>query len=86
MYISDLKSDKQYSVIKEFIDYDNIKHNIGKMFIFISYKYFPYDSGYTINIKQDNMESKIRLEDHEKMQKDIIRNVEEYFFEIQSIM
>jgi hypothetical protein len=81
MHISNLKSDKQYSVIKEFIDYDNIKHTIGEMFVFISYKYFPYDSGYTINIKRNSIEKEIRLEDHEKTQRDIIRNAEEYFLE-----
>jgi hypothetical protein len=78
LYISSLTSGETYIVIKEFTDYDGVKHPVGEKFEFDVYDYFPHDAGYTIYVRMDGKDKAIRLGNHEKRQAHVVRALGKY--------
>lgn len=67
-----------YVVIKPFVDYDNIKHNIGETWTFNSTNFLPYEDGLTLHVIVDGAEKVYRLQWRIEAQGYIIENFEQY--------
>lgn len=63
-----------YSVIKSFIDYDGIVHEVGETWVYQGTNFLPYDDGLTLHVLVNNKEVVYRLQLREEEQAGIINN------------
>jgi hypothetical protein len=73
MTTNNLRQGKKYKVIKDFADANGNSFNIGRSFTYIKQHFMPYDEEYTLEFQ----EGSIVL--HERLQENILKEIEEYF-------
>lgn len=74
-HLSDLTAGQKIKVITGFIDFDMNSINVGRVFTFSCYDYFPYDGGYTFQFE----EVTIRLAEIFTSNEQVLNNFSEYF-------
>ena len=73
-----LISGRKCKVIKVFIDYDGITHNINETWIYAETNFLPYDDGLTLHVVKDNIPVVYRLQWRKEQQADIIENFKDF--------
>ena len=69
---------QQYTVIKSFIDYDNIVHEAGETWIYTGTNFLPYEDGLTLHVLKDDVVEVYRLQWRKEAQAEIIENFKDY--------
>jgi hypothetical protein len=73
-----LISGQDYLVIKPFVDYDGIVHDVGEIWTYQGTNFLPYDDGLTLHVLVDNKAIVYRLQWRNDAQAEIIENFKEY--------
>jgi len=73
----DLLQGQQYTVIKPFIDYDNV-HEAGETWIYTGTNFLPYEDGLTLHVLKNGVEAVYRLQWRKEAQAEIIENFKDY--------
>ena len=89
MDIYKLEPNREYQLLKDFVDFHGQSFSTGQRLIYICRHYLPYDDGHTVVFKQERefmpgsfRESRMYLQGGD--QKDIIENTGEYLRMINS--
>jgi hypothetical protein len=75
---SELRKGREYRVRKEFVDFDDLLHNIGETWTFIEKNFVPYDDGLSLFVDMKGQKKQIRLQWREDQQLEIIENFSDY--------
>ena len=62
----------KYRVVTAFVDYDNIKHEVGERWTFLRKAFLPYEDGLSLFVEQDGQEVHIRLQSRNDAQGHIV--------------
>lgn len=73
-----LSQGEQYSVQREFSDYDGIAHPVGEVWEFIGSNFVPYHDGLSLFAKINGEEQQIRLQWSPGEQATVIEDLNEY--------
>ncbi|WP_431474387.1 DUF3601 domain-containing protein [Marinobacter sp. KM021] len=73
-----LSQGEQYSVQREFSDYDGIAHPVGEVWEFIGSNFVPYHDGLSLFAKINGEEQQIRLQGSPGEQATVIEDLNEY--------
>jgi Domain of unknown function (DUF3601) len=67
-----------YVVVKSFVDYDGIVHQVGEVWTYQGTNFLPYEDGLTLHVVQDNKPVVYRLQLREYAQAEIIEHFRDY--------
>lgn len=76
--IRDLQKGASYQVVREFVDYDNIKHPVGETWIFDRTNFLPYEEGLTLHVLWDGENKVYRFQQIPEEQAELIENFADY--------
>lgn len=80
-----LISGQYYRIVREFSDYDGVRHPVGEEWVFLSQSFLPYDDGLTLKVKlADGNERRIRLQWRPDGQSELIEKFGEFVIPIES--
>ena len=77
-----LKIGATYKVVKSFIDYDKLNHEIGETWTFDKLTYVAYHDGVCLHVIQNNEPNMYRFMDIKEEQQPIIENFLDFVEEI----
>lgn len=76
--VRDLQKGTSYLVIKEFVDYDDIKHPVGETWTFDKTNFLPYEDGLTLHVLRDGENKVYRFQQIPEEQSELIENFADY--------
>jgi hypothetical protein len=79
---SELIAGKTYRVIKTFVDYDDISHDVGESWGFVGHNFLPYDDGLTLFVERDGRPHTFRLQWRAETQGHIVAAFSEFVEEL----
>ncbi|MGI4872987.1 MAG: DUF3601 domain-containing protein [Janthinobacterium lividum] len=69
---------QRYQVVREFVDYDGIRHPVGETWVFEGTNFLPYEDGLTLHVSLHGLPQVYRLQWRLEEQAAIIEDFTDY--------